>query len=306
DIRNINFGALHPGFGTAWFADLGVEIDGQKYEAPDFDFTLSSSSPRGFVTRGAGYTIRIDSAVTHDGHSTLRMTRPHSDASSASGTESVSASTALATWRAIYDKLRTSSDTSAAARWAIQNARVVVQAMEMRAGVTQRDQSMADNVKWILEQNPNAKVVLWAHNGHVAAAGSGGIGKSMGAYLRDAYGSQMAVLGFAFNRGSFQAMGFAEGRVTALRQHTVGAADSASFDGMLAAAHRPIFALDLRKPAPASVAAWLDAAHQTRWIGSVFNDDQPQNYMGSIAPRKVFDGVLFVDSTTAAHGLPMR
>jgi len=30
---------------------------------------------------------------------------------------------------------------------------------------------MADNVKWILDHNPKAKIVLWAHNGHVATEG---------------------------------------------------------------------------------------------------------------------------------------
>ena len=32
--------------------------------------------------------------------------------------------------------------------WAVQNARVVLQAMQMRAGQVSRDRSMADNVKW--------------------------------------------------------------------------------------------------------------------------------------------------------------
>lgn len=303
DIRNINFGALHPGYGTAWFADLGVEIDGQKYEDPGFDFTLASSSPRGFGSGGTGYTIRVDSAVTHDGHPTLRMTRLHSDVSAPTP---VSAVTVLAAWRPIYDKLRASSDTSAAARWAVQNARIVVQAMESRAGAVSRDQSMADNVRWILDQNPNAKVVLWAHNGHVAVEGSQGSPKSMGAYLREMYGSQMVVLGFAFDRGSFQALGFENGHTTPLQRHTVLAADPDTFDALLASTHLPTFAVDLRRPAPAPVTAWLDAAHQTRWIGAVYHADEPRTFTASIAPRRAFDGVLFVDSTTAAHGLPMH
>ena len=128
----------------------------------------------------------------------------------------------------------------------------------------------------------------------------------MGAYLREAYGAEMIVLGFAFNRGSFQAVGMENGRTTTLRQHTVGPADSSSFDSALAAAGVPVFALDLRKPPPGAVAAWLDAAHGTRWVGAVFNPDEPRNFMTSVVPHKVFDAVLFVDSTTAAHGLPMR
>ena len=173
EVSNINFGALHPGYGTAWFSDLVVEIDGKMYEDPAFDFSLASSRPRGFGTSGAGYEIRLDSAVTHNGHATLRMSRSHA---TTAGPAAASATTVLAAWRAIYDKLRTSSDTSWSARWAVQNARIVMQAMESRTGASSRDQSMAENVKWILEQNPKAKIVLWAHNGHVATTGAGGNG----------------------------------------------------------------------------------------------------------------------------------
>ena len=52
--------------------------------------------------------------------------------------------------------------------WAIQNARIVVKALQQRGGdMRVRDAAMADNVEWILQQNPDAKIVLWAHNGHV-------------------------------------------------------------------------------------------------------------------------------------------
>jgi erythromycin esterase len=178
-----------------------------------------------------------------------------------------------------------------------------MQATALNAGGPSRDQSMAENVKWILEENPNAKIVLWAHNGHVATQNSY---KPMGAFLREMYGSQMVVLGFAFNRGSFQAIGRANGRSTSLQQHTVGPADADSFDATLAGAHIPVFALDLRHPTPGSVASWLDSVQRTRWVGAVFDPGTPEMYMTSFTPRRTFDAVLFVDSTTAAHGLPMR
>ncbi len=33
------------------------------------------------------------------------------------------------------------------------------------------DASMTANVKWILDRSPDAKIILWAHNGHVTTAG---------------------------------------------------------------------------------------------------------------------------------------
>ena len=81
--------------------------------------------------------------------------------------------------------------------WAIQNARVVLQCMQMRANEISRDRSMAENVKWIADQNPAAKIVLWAHNGHVSTNASAG-SEPMGASLRKMFGGQMVVFGFAF------------------------------------------------------------------------------------------------------------
>jgi erythromycin esterase-like protein len=47
------------------------------------------------------------------------------------------------------------------AEWAVQNARVAPQTVEMVSGKTSRDQSMATNVEWILDQaGPDAKIVL--------------------------------------------------------------------------------------------------------------------------------------------------
>ena len=47
-----------------------------------------------------------------------------------------------------------------------------LQCMQMRANQVTRDASMAANVKWILDHSPGAKIVLWAHNGHVMTAGN--------------------------------------------------------------------------------------------------------------------------------------
>ena len=51
--------------------------------------------------------------------------------------------------------------------WAIQNARVVLQSVQYFTGPAYRDESMATNIEWILDQNPGEKIVLWAHNLHV-------------------------------------------------------------------------------------------------------------------------------------------
>ncbi len=175
--------------------------------------------------------------------------------------------------------------------WAIQNARVVLQAVQRRAGVVSRDRSMALNVKWILDQNPNAKIVLWAHNGHVSRSGTRY--RSMGEELHDIYGAQMVVFGFSFNRGSFQAVGARGG---GLQNFTVGPAPSASFDALLGAAGIPVFALDLRNAPPS-----LREQRLSRQIGAMFSNDTESNYNMRASVPSLFDAILFVENTTAAR-----
>jgi erythromycin esterase len=165
---------------------------------------------------------------------------------------------------------------------------------------------MADNIKWILDENPNAKIVLWAHNGHVAAQAAERIGsyRPMGAALREMYGSQMVVFGFAFNQGSFQAVNMGTGGgPSGLRPFTVGPNVAGSLDAVLASAGLPMFALDLRSaPATGPVATWMSQSHPTRWIGAAFSDAGGPQYTANIVPPKTFDAILFVDNTTSARG----
>jgi erythromycin esterase-like protein len=294
---NINFGMIMPGTGTAWFDDLTIELDGQPYtDATAFDFGFESATPRGFSTSGNGYRITLDSTVARTGRKSLRMS-----SSAPAAVPAVDPRQSLAQWRDVVTHLETAraryrslGATDRDIDWAIQNARVVQQFMEMLQGVASRDRSMALNIKWILDQNPQAKVVLWAHNGHSARGRM--FFRSMGEELHDMYGNQMVVIGFGFNRGSFQAMGARGG---GLQNFTVGPAPSGSFDALLAAAGIPLFALDLRK-APAA----LRETRLSRQIGAVFSNDTEASYMSRVSVPALFDAILFVENTTAAR--PVR
>jgi len=200
-------------------------------------------------------------------------------------------------WREILGHLKSLEPTYLASGasskdvdWAIQNARVVLQCLQMNSGEITRDHAMAENVKWILDQSPGAKIVLWAHNGHVAMGGN-----MMGSELHRLYGIQMVVFGFAFDQGTFQAIEQGSG----LRNFRVTPAPAGSLDATLAASGIPIFALDLKHvPANSSAAAWLKESHRTRSIGAVYSE--ASNYFDDLSPQANFDAILFVSHTTAA------
>lgn len=110
---------------------------------------------------------------------------------------------------------------------AVHMARLLVQNEQFRSnraeGGNLRDASMAENVVWLLEQaGPEARAIIWAHNGHVQAnplpiqfygeetpRPVHGVWVPMGAHLRERYGDSMVVVGFTFLHGDFNASGIA-------------------------------------------------------------------------------------------------
>jgi erythromycin esterase-like protein len=305
EAQAIYFGMLHAGDGSAWFDGLSVEVDGAPYaDTRVFDLDFESPTPKGFQSGGAGYQVQVVDDVFHTGKQSLRMKYLPPAVGAAAA---VDPKLAAATWQAVVRHLEESraayAGKGAVARdidWAIQNARVVMQCMQMRANQVSRDRSMADNIKWILDHNPNEKIVLWAHNGHVATGGYSGY-EPMGVSLRKMFGAQMVVFGFAFNQGSFQAVEIGKG----LHDFNVPVAPPDSLDATFAATGIPLFALDLRDaPKTGPVAAWLSAPHKSRSIGAVYSESAgAQYFMDLIAPQS-YDAMLFVEKTTAARKNP--
>jgi erythromycin esterase-like protein len=318
EATNINFGVLFPGSGTAWFDSLAIELDGVPYKAAgdlDLDFesplldnvagVRTPANPKlGFHAGGKGYQADLVADVFHTGKQSLRLKYVGEPTTAATAVEP---KLAVTTWQGVVQRLEQSREafvkkgaTPRDVDWIIQNARVVLQCMQMRAGEVSRDRSMAANVKWILDNNPGAKIVLWAHNGHVSTASLGGF-EPMGLSLRKMFGPQMVVFGFAFNQGSFRAVDQEKG----LRDFTVPPAPSDSLDSTLAATGIPLFALDLRAaPRSGPVGAWMAAPHSSRTIGAIYSQDSGAQYFSKMVAPESFDCLLFVEKTSAARKNP--
>jgi erythromycin esterase len=187
--------------------------------------------------------------------------------------------------------------TAPAIDWIIQNARLVLEYTQLKSGAKTRDESMADNVKWIADHNPGAKIIVWAHNGHVSNTGYLRTA-SMGRYLRTMFGNELVNFGFAFNQGSFQAVESGKG----LRNFTVGQAPEGSLDRILAAVGLPFFAVDLRPlPKNGPVAQWFSQPHPSRSIGAIYSDTLAPSLWSNSSANGDFDVLLFTEKTTAAR-----
>lgn len=216
--------------------------------------------------------------------------------------------TRLATRREAYSRRSSPREWALASR----HARVLGQFVELNQvgyaeGFALRDRAMAENAQWILEQaGPEAKMVLWAHNGHVGAWRDRLTVPTLGKHLREAFGRAYYAFGFAFDEGSFQAIYIPEGPKDAPRgliPHTVPPDPPGTLGDTLNQVGLPLLALDLRSlPPEGPVNAFWHERRGIREVGAGYGSTEQS--LSYIHTADEFDGLLFVQRTTAAHPTP--
>jgi erythromycin esterase len=194
---------------------------------------------------------------------------------------------------------------------ALRSARVVLQYEDMESVRTPgaRDLYMAENTIWLLDQaGPDGKIVLWAHNGHVADNPTYGAAASMGHHLRSEYGDDMVIVGFDFYQGEFRAVtGLPGGSYGSLQVHSVGVPPRFSYEYYFHSAGFERLMLDLRGVAMGTTAtSWLAGPRKMRSIGSVFTPSNPAIYLYDVSLPSRYDLVIYFDDTRAAIGLPYQ
>lgn len=190
---------------------------------------------------------------------------------------------------------------------AAQDVRLVLQ-WEANASLRfggDRDQLMAENLLWILEQaGPDAKIVMWAHNLHVSY-----LENWQGDLLQDVLDDDYRAVGLTFGQGSFNAITrLLNGQFLGLESQQVGAPPSGSYEYRFTAAELPIFALDLRSlDLSPGQADWLAVPLWFRSVGSVYEPEDPGLYFLRTDPLPdMFDAVVYVDTGSQSTLLPFR
>ncbi|MFC6593179.1 erythromycin esterase family protein [Deinococcus lacus] len=82
----------------------------------------------------------------------------------------------------------------------------VQQGILAAAGQVPRDELMARNVLAELQHHPEARMMLWAHNGHILKAPEAGAEFDMGRRLKDALGHDYRTVGMTFAGGEVNAV----------------------------------------------------------------------------------------------------
>jgi erythromycin esterase len=189
---------------------------------------------------------------------------------------------------------------------ALHGAEITLQAEECyaQAYCLNRDRDMAKNIEWLVEQGgPTSKVVVWAHNAHVATYEEPENNwQSMGQHLRDKYGAELVVFGLDFYRGGFSSV-----RITppiAMTSFQVEPPPANSYEYYLGGANIPRLFMDLRTvPQNEPDTGWLTGTHLMRQIGASYDPSSPENGYHDLSITDWYDGLFFIQDTSPSRFL---
>jgi erythromycin esterase len=276
------------------------------------DPSLPIDSLRAFLTRrDAALLPAADRAYTPYREAWRKSAYPQAPDSVRQGWRT----SAESMWREVSSRATTwlsssrSRDDSASVEWAIQNANVVRQAAlaAVSGRLGDRDSAMAANIDWILSRHgDNGRVVVWAHNGHVARDPDPKLGifggMSMGTYLSARLGDALRVFGLVSYEGQYR------GTMTAGDRRFINVesvpAPIGSIEevlhGIATRLRADYLVADLRPARSETGGRWLLTPRPTRMIGYAATDFDWEQMV--VLPR-VFDAVVFVDRATASRGI---
>ena len=165
---------------------------------------------------------------------------------------------------------------------AIQHARVLLQDIEFRSLLPNgskatdfRDKGMAENVRWLVDHEKGAKIILWAANAHIMATRGSGC---MGDYLRRTYGDGMVVFGLMSG-------GKSAGPSPDNTDQAYGA-PKGSVEALLTEAGLDMAVVNLRCLPKGAVSKYFNAPRKTGPIACLL--------------PSAYDAILFIESTVTA------
>lgn len=167
-----------------------------------------------------------------------------------------------------------------------------------------RDRYMADNADWIYRFADENKMVVWAHNLHIAKDVTKNNNLPMGYNLSQRFPNTYYAMGFGFNSGSFRAYHTGEKKYMECTVPEVKAKNSSDF--VFAQCSADNYIIDLKSAAQASDAIneFVNKKLISRAIGAQYDPKELEGGKGSNQQLiKMYDGIIFIDRTTASRPL---
>ncbi|MES2153411.1 MAG: erythromycin esterase family protein [Pseudomonadota bacterium] len=150
------------------------------------------------------------------------------------------------------------------------------------ASAEARDIGMAENIDFLLDTlYPGRKVIVWAHNAHIAYTRPAGMYRSMGMQLAERRKSEIYSIGLYMGRG--------EAANNDNSHYPVAAPPAASMESVLARETSSYVFVDFSRAKTTPATIWMFAPIVAREWGRLPT---------MIVPAATFDAVLYIDTVT--------
>lgn len=166
----------------------------------------------------------------------------------------------------------------------------------------ERDRSMADNVLWTAAREPQARLFVWAHNGHVTRRVY-----SMGYHLAAALGEEYRNVAFTFGGGRFNAVTLLpSGAFGALELQYINNPNVGTLEQYFSATLAPRLIFDARRATSGATGThpFNRRLIPMRSIGSVYSPANPAAYYEIALLPVDYDGVIWFVNTRESRLLP--
>jgi len=176
---------------------------------------------------------------------------------------------------------------------ALQNVRLLEQYIENMyspySGL--RDSFMAENLLWTTRQNPNSKIIIWAHNEHIKKTA-----RKMGEYIADNLGNDYVNIGFTFGEGNYNSINL---KTMELVIQDAEKPQSDTYEYYFSQLGVNSFILDLKsiKKNKPKMGEWLLNNYKFRRIGSI----KPLNEFVETNLAKDYDIIIYINKSTATQ-----
>ena len=181
----------------------------------------------------------------------------------------------------------------------LMNIKLILHELETRQDIGGgiRDYYMAENIFYLLNQEkPNAKVVLWAHNSHIAKDSIWSVSK-MGNHLANILKAQFYAIGFEFYSGSFQTRNLdINNKSQTFDVMTVGTPPVESLPWYFDKAGKDKFFIDFRNTGADKIKNFSQP-YEMHSFGSMHSAKWSDTLPSSLAN---FDGMIYIKESTAA------
>jgi len=183
--------------------------------------------------------------------------------------------------------------------WVLQHATLLLQFPDCMKGQEYRDRIMAVNAKWILDQNPGAKMMIWAHNEHIRMEKNKFNVVRMGKYMKEWYGSKLVSIAFSSEEGTYTAVKRTNDKSGGLRSNNVLiASPENSCESLFRQTTTDNFILDLHDAKLEEAATtWIFKTTLIRHLGAIAVD---KFQFIDIQPIKDYDMIIFLRRTRAS------